>query len=72
MLPGILSHLGPEGVNQLKRLAFANSLSGAQRGIDDDIPDLIQNFESQSLSDEVNVDEAIEAGVRAGPAEIVD
>lgn len=66
MLPGILSHLGAEGVNQLKRLAFANSLGGQQGG-DDDIPDLVTNFESQSLSNEVNVDEAIKA-----PVEVVD
>lgn len=68
MLPGILSHLGPEGVNQLKRLAFANSL-GAQRIFDDEIPDLVQNFDSQSL----DVDDSIiiKGGVKA-PVEIVD
>lgn len=63
MLPGIISHLGAEGVNQLKRLAFANSLSG-QRDGEDDIPDLVKNFDSQGLSDE-------ESDVK-GPVEVVD
>lgn len=71
MLPGILTHLGPEGVHQLKKIAMANAL-GAHRGGDDEIPDLVQNFESQlSGLSEVNVDDAAQAS-NSGPTEIVD
>lgn len=66
MLPGIINHLGPEGVNHLKKIALANNMHAAAslRGVEDeDIPDLVQNFES-----EVNIDEAI----AKGPVEVVD
>merc|ERR1711874_281838 len=56
MLPGILSHLGAEGFNQLKRLAssvnpalFSGAVSAA--GIDeddDDVPELAEDFEAAS------------------------
>lgn len=69
MLPGIINHLGPEGVNHLKKLALANNMAASSRGSlgvigeDDDIPDLVQNFDS-----EVNIDEA----VKKAPVEVVD
>lgn len=70
MLPGILTHLGPEGVHQLKKIAMANAL-GAHRG-GDEIPDLVQNFESQlSGLSEVNIDDAAQASSSV-PTEIVD
>lgn len=78
MLPGILNHLGPDGLTHLKRLASAAATSNrlATLGEEDiDIPDLVENFE-QAMSaegskiNEVNVDEAIES--RKGPTEVVD
>lgn len=81
MLPGIIQHLGPEGVHHLKKMAMANNVMAANSRVlstlgeeDDDIPSLVQNFE-QTLSavagsSEVNIDEAI-GGVKA-PVEVVD
>lgn len=71
MLPGILTHLGPEGVQHLKKMAMANQMLSGTRPLgtvgeeeDDDIPDLVQNFDS-----EVNIDDAVNA---KGPVEVVD
>lgn len=53
MLPGILNHLGPEGLSHLKKMAMANSVASNSRVLNtlgeenDDIPDLVENFESQ-------------------------
>jgi hypothetical protein len=53
MLPGILNHLGPEGLTHLKKMAMANSVAANSRVLNtlgeetDDIPDLVENFESQ-------------------------
>ncbi|XP_046750128.1 transcription factor BTF3 homolog 4 [Diprion similis] len=51
MLPGILSQLGPEGLTQLKRLA--SSVAGSAVGKaaleeDDEVPDLVENFDEAS------------------------
>lgn len=43
MLPNIISQLGPEGLNQLKKLATA-----AAAEEDDDVPELTENFEEVS------------------------
>lgn len=52
MLPGILSQLGPEGINQLKRLAttVASSAGGGKATIeeDDEVPELVENFDEAS------------------------
>lgn len=52
MLPGILSQLGPEGLTQLKRLAtsVASSASGGKAAIeeDDEVPELVENFDEPS------------------------
>ncbi|XP_063389315.1 transcription factor BTF3 homolog 4 [Cydia fagiglandana] len=47
MLPGILSQLGPEGLNQLKRLA---SSVAAPKPLeeDDEVPNLVGNFDEAS------------------------
>lgn len=54
MLPGILNQLGPEGLNQLKRLAnnvVANkSLNAVPE--EDDVPNLVENFEEVSQKEE--------------------
>lgn len=52
MLPGILSQLGPEGLNQLKRLASSVANSGVGGKLvadeDDEVPDLVENFDEAS------------------------
>lgn len=50
MLPGILSQLGPEGLNQLKRLA---SSVAAPRPLDEDdeVPNLVGNFDEASKTE---------------------
>lgn len=61
MLPGILTQLGPQDITQLKKIAseFANkgavaaaASSGAAAGVvaDDDVPDLVQNFEEVAIA----------------------
>jgi hypothetical protein len=77
MLPGILNHLGPDGLTHLKRLATAAASSNrlATLGEEDgDIPELV-DFEQAMSTDgskttEVNVDEAIES--KNPPTEVVD
>lgn len=58
MLPGILSQLGPEGLNQLKRLA---SSVAAPKPLDEDdeVPNLVGNFDEASKQEakEVVTDE---------------
>ena len=63
MLPGILTQLGPQDITQLKKIAteFANKgavASGTAAGglasvsvaaADDDVPDLVQNFEEVAI-----------------------
>jgi len=62
MLPGILTQLGPQDITQLKKIAteFANkgaaasvgaggSAAGAVAASDDDVPDLVQNFEEVAI-----------------------
>ncbi|VVD02261.1 transcription factor BTF3 homolog 4-like [Leptidea sinapis] len=44
MLPGILSQLGPEGLNQLKKIAS----SVAALDEDDEVPNLVGNFDEAS------------------------
>ena len=44
MLPGILSHLGSYGLDQLKKLAANSSQAGAALD-DDEVPELTKNFE---------------------------
>lgn len=54
MLPGILTQLGPEGLNQLKRLA--NNVVAGNKLLtsvaeEDDVPNLVENFEEVSQKD---------------------
>lgn len=55
MLPGILSQLGPEGLTQLKQLANSVARGGGLSKItmddDDDVPDLVENFDEPSKSE---------------------
>ncbi|XP_031620228.1 transcription factor BTF3 homolog 4-like [Contarinia nasturtii] len=57
MLPSILTQLGPDGLKHLKRLAsdvVANKLS-AGAAADDDVPDLVENFEDAANKDIENI-----------------
>lgn len=55
MLPGILTQLGPQDITQLKKIAseFANKGAAASAAMgnagDDDVPDLVQNFEEVAI-----------------------
>lgn len=50
MLPGILTQLGPEGLMQLKKLAN-DIVSSKKAAEDDDVPELVENFEEVAVSD---------------------
>uniref|UniRef100_A0A6B2EGI3 Transcription factor BTF3 n=1 Tax=Phlebotomus kandelakii TaxID=1109342 RepID=A0A6B2EGI3_9DIPT len=45
MLPGILTQLGPEGLNHLKRLANDVVCNEKLLNEEDDVPELVENFE---------------------------
>jgi nascent polypeptide-associated complex subunit beta len=47
-LPGILNQLGPEGLAQLRKVAEAYPGAGLPADEDDDIPELVENFEDAS------------------------
>ncbi|VEN51344.1 unnamed protein product [Callosobruchus maculatus] len=55
MLPGILSQLGPEGITQLKRLANTVANAGGIGKIvpedEEDVPDLVENFDEASKAE---------------------
>lgn len=56
MLPGILSQLGPNGLMQLKKIAndiVANKKLAAD---EDDVPDLVENFEDVAIKETAAVD----------------
>lgn len=56
MLPGILSQLGPNGLMQLKKIAndiVANKKLAAD---EDDVPDLVENFEDVAIKETVASD----------------
>lgn len=57
MLPGILTQLGQEGLNHLKRLAnnvvVGNKLLGSVNEEEDDVPNLVENFEDASKQEVV-------------------
>jgi hypothetical protein len=55
LLPGILTQLGSEGLSHLKRLANnvvgSKILSSVEEGKEEDIPDLVENFENVANSE---------------------
>jgi len=56
MLPSILTQLGPDGLKHLKRIAsdvVANKLSA--NAADDEVPDLVENFEETANKDIENI-----------------
>lgn len=52
LLPGILNQMGPESMEALRQMMGAMSgdvaAGGAAAGDDDEIPDLVENFEDAS------------------------
>ena len=45
LLPGILGQLGPEGMETLRKLAGSLNSGAAAGGDDDDVPELVENFD---------------------------
>jgi hypothetical protein len=69
MLPGIMTHLGSDGLAQLKRLATATMAS--KQGLtseDNDIPELIETFENAMNSGDQKQSEDVSEMAR----EVVD
>lgn len=54
MLPNILTQLGPEGLNHLKRLA-SNVVANNKFVDEEDVPDLVENFEEASKTEIDNI-----------------
>lgn len=50
MLPGILTQLGPDGLMQLKKIA-SDIVSSKKLAEDDDVPELVGNFEEFAIKD---------------------
>lgn len=50
LMPGIISQLGPDNLDSLKRIVDAyQSAEGAQASAaDDEVPDLVENFEAEA------------------------
>lgn len=58
MLPGILSQLGPEGLMQLKKIA-SDMMSSKKMPDDDDVPDLVENFDEVAINDKKTTEDAV-------------
>jgi nascent polypeptide-associated complex subunit beta len=51
MLPGIISQLGPDNLNSLRKMVAEQQFGAGgmdMEGDDDDVPDLVENFEEAS------------------------
>lgn len=59
MLPGILSQLGPDGLVQLKKIA-SDIVSSKKLADDDDVPELVENFEEVAIKEEEKTETADE------------
>jgi len=55
MLPSILTQLGPDGLKHLKRLASDVVASSKAAAADDDVPELVENFEEAANKDVENL-----------------
>ncbi|GAB0100237.1 Transcription factor BTF3 [Sergentomyia squamirostris] len=56
MLPGILTQLGPEGLSHLKRLANDVVCNEKLINEEDDVPELVENFEEVADKEAASVD----------------
>jgi len=71
MLPGILSQLGPESLTHLKRLA--SNVTGGGTGEeedDDEVPDLVENFDEVSKNEAATTEVVSEAAPEAEAAPV--
>jgi len=50
LLPGIIPQLGPDSLQNLKRIAQGFQKGGEGAG-DDDVPDLVENFEEEAAAE---------------------
>ncbi|XP_055708262.1 transcription factor BTF3 homolog 4-like [Phlebotomus papatasi] len=57
MLPGILTQLGPEGLNHLKRLANDVVCNEKLLNEEEDVPELVGNFEEVAEKEAATVEE---------------
>lgn len=48
LVPGILNQLGPDSLENLKKLAANYQQGGAVDDDDDEVPELVENFEEVS------------------------
>lgn len=65
LLPGILNHLGAEGFNHLKRHA-SSMAQGMTAGLDDEeMPELVEDFEAASKSENAGPKKVAEKGEEA-------
>jgi hypothetical protein len=73
MLPGILTQLGQEGLAHLKRLAnnvvVGNKILGSVNEEEDDVPNLVENFEETAKEGEKKADTPVAAAQEAVVAE---
>jgi len=62
MLPGILSQLGNEGLNQLRKLASSVTSAGAKPVLDDEdeVPELVGNFDEASKEEVSTADDKVD------------
>jgi len=67
LLPQILNHLGADGFNQIKRHAssMAQGMSTSAADADDEVPELVEDFEAASKAE-------APAEAAAAPAEVVE
>ena len=71
MLPGILQQLGPDGLLQLKKIA-SDIVSNKKLAEDeDDVPELVVNFDEVATNDKKPVEEAPAASSTAAPTATV-
>ena len=73
MLPGILNQLGAESLTHLKRLASnvtggagLGEVAGAGDDDDDEVPDLVENFDEASKDEKATEDASEEAKISEG------
>jgi nascent polypeptide-associated complex subunit beta len=62
LLPGIINQLGPDNLEDLKKIYASYASNDAPKGDDDDddVPDLVENFEDVSKQDDDDVPDLVE------------
>jgi len=58
LLPGIINQLGPDNLANLKKIAETlTAQTSGNKGTDEEVPDLVENFEEVSKKDEKKTEE---------------